>query len=179
MANPHKQRILDAINKFSQTQLDKNKPKESRAHYEKPEKEVEKSCLEWMRSGGWSVQIFEAKATFDPKRGVWRQQAMRAGVCDCMGNDKDGQSVVIEFKAKGKLSSFNRPGNYKQRQFITDKINTNSFACVVDSKERLEQIYTKWRELRAQGLDAKAYLISMLPITNPKTANEDALFGDD
>jgi hypothetical protein len=64
-----------------------------------------------------------------------------------------------------------------------DKINSNVFACVVDSKERLQIIYEKWRELRQNNTDfsvARQYLLSMLPQQKEKTRLDDEpLFADD
>jgi hypothetical protein len=128
----------------------------------KPEKEVESACLSWMRSRGWSIEIYEAKAT-QTSRG-WRNQAMKAGTCDCMGATKEGQSVAIEFKAPGRLSSFNSPGRMRQKLFILKKISSNCFACVVDSVERLETIYLGWCKARVESVDlARAYLMKELP----------------
>lgn len=176
-----RQSTVDALNKYYSRLAKEQMPKEPRAANEKPEKEVEKECTEWMRERGWSVQIFEAKATFDPKRGVWRNQSMKAGTCDCLGNTAQGESVAIEFKAKGRLSSFNRPDNHKQREFITDKINTNAFACVVDSKDRLEAIYIRWAELKAGGHieEARKYLILKLPVLRSTDDFENTLFAED
>ena len=98
----HKLRVKNAIDKYLKKQETKYGPKRTN---EKPEKEVEKTCMELMKSWGWSVEVYEAKATFDPRRGVWRQQAMKAGTSDCMGSTDEGISVAIEFKAKGSLST--------------------------------------------------------------------------
>lgn len=175
MAKNPKQSVIDAINKFSQRKLDEGKPKESRKHYEKPEKEVEKACLEWMRTQGWSVNIFEAKATFDPRRQRYISQSMKAGTCDCMGNTSEGVSVAVEFKAPGAISSFNSPKRIKQKQFIINKILTNCFACVVDSVEKLETIYKQWQFLRADGEAARSYLLKALPKVSEKNV-QDTLF---
>jgi hypothetical protein len=181
----HKKRVLDALNKYSQKQLDEGKPKESRAHYGKPEKEVEKDCLVFMRGRGWSVNIFEAKATWSPSQGCWTQQGMKAGVCDCMGNivsdsHDDGVALAVEFKAPGAISSFNSDKRYLQRKFIVDKINAGAFACVVDSAALLEKIYSRWHEIRATDKSgARQFLISSLPQTRTKTRLEDEPLFDD
>lgn len=174
MAKNTKQSTIDAINKFSQRQLDEYKPKELRAKHGKPEKEVEKACLEWMRSQGWSVQIFEAKATWSPAAGRWLQQAMKAGTCDCLGNTDAGISVAIEFKAPGALQTFNSDNRQRQKKFIIDKINTNVFACVVDSVEKLMHIYARWLEIRTSGAaQGIAYLMSELPKESEKRKRDD------
>lgn len=183
-----KKRVTDALNRYYEKQDREirklNGLSEPRRKNEKPEKEVEKACLEWMRSDkqNWSVEIYEAKATYDPSKGIYRQQSMKAGVCDCMGTLPDGISVAIEFKAPGRLSTFNSERRFKQRKFIVDKINSNAFACVVDSVDRLVTIYERWRELRAANVDfgvARNYLLSMLPQQKEKTRLEDEPLFDD
>lgn len=160
-----KKRVSDALNKFSIADAKKWGPKTPRMKSnKKPEKETEKECLEWMRMKGWSVQILEAKATWSPSLNRWVNHSMAAGTCDCMGSTEDGIAVAIEFKAKGRLSSFNKDSNYRQRKFIVDKINANAFACVVDTSERLQAIYERWMYIRQQSKEqAKAFLISQLP----------------
>lgn len=166
-----KKSTIDAINNFSRKQL----PRETkpRRPNQKPEKLVEKACLAWMREQRWSVNIFEAKATFNPRLGIWMNQAMKAGTADCLGTTETGHSVAIEFKAKGKLSTYAREDNYAQQKFIDEKIAVNCFACVVDSVERLQEIYKKWLDLRMRGLngEAQSYLRSEIP--KRKGSNED------
>jgi hypothetical protein len=185
MAKDRKQSTIDALNRYYQKQLIADKPKESRAHYGKPEKSVERDCLSFMRGRGWSINIFEAKATWSPSQGAWTQQGMKAGVCDCMGNivsegHDDGVAVAVEFKAPGAMSSFNSDKRYLQRKFIVDKINSGAFACVVDSAALLEKIYSRWHEIRATDKSgARQFLISSLPQTRTKTRLEDAPLFDD
>lgn len=187
MSEEHKKRVTDALNKYYAKQ-DKEIRKLNgldgpRRKNEKPEKEVEKACLQYMREQNWLVEIYEAKSTYDPAKGIYRQQAMKAGTCDCMGTLPDGIGVAIEFKAPGRLSSFNAEKRFKQRKFIVDKINSNSFACVTDSVDRLKIIYEKWRELRENNTDfgvARNYLLSMLPQQKEKTGlDSERLFDDD
>jgi|GEM_PF-6065663 len=159
----YKDRVANALLKYHAKQLKKDQGPTRKN--KKPEKQVEKECLIWMRSRGWSVQIYESKATYD-RKGFWRNQAMKAGNADCQGNDNLGNSVVIEFKAPGKLSTFGLDRNYRQQQYIREKIETGSFACVVDSPTLLETIYAKWRTLKDIGAieDAKSVLRNALPI---------------
>lgn len=180
MGKNNKQSTLDALNKYSQKCLDEGKPREVK-HHGKPEKEVEKTCVAWMRSRGWSVNIFEAKANWNPEAGAWVQQGMKAGTCDCMGSTDNGVAIAIEFKAPGRLSTFNSEKRYLQRKFIVDKINANNFACVVDSVDRLENIHKRWSEILAGsgGNMARAYLISMLPPMSETRLKDDKIFDDE
>lgn len=168
MDDSYKCRVRNAIHNF--TKREERKSSGPSRKNQKPEKEVEKLCLEYMRALKWDVNIFEAKATFDPKRGVYRQQSMKSGIADCMGSLPDGIECAIEFKAPGKLYTFAYPRNEKQQIFIQRKIMSNCFAVVVDSVERLDTIYKRWREHRdANDLDfARMYLLSMIPAAKPK-----------
>jgi hypothetical protein len=127
----------------------------------KPEKDLtELPCLSWMREQGWSVNIFESKATFNPKSGKWLQQSMLKGTVDCIGTDSLGHAVFIEFKAPGKLSTL----RVHQQQFIIEKINAGAFAVAVDELDLLKNFYWKWRVKKTHSLeDAKAFLHSQFP----------------
>lgn len=163
MSNDRRKSIEAALHRYSSREAKKLAPKKQKKNAH-PEKDVEKSCLEWMRAKNWNVQIYESKATFDPRRGVWRNQSMAAGNADCQGNLPDGVTIAVEFKAPGKLKNFNREGNERQVEFIYNKIQTNCFACVVDSAERLQLIYEVWDSRRKHSTElAKEYLLSMLP----------------
>lgn len=131
-----KQRIIKAMEKFNK----KHDPTRTRRTNQKPEKDVQDKCLEWMRSSGWEVEIIEAKATFDPKLGIWRNQAVKAGYVDCTGNDSTGHAVAVEFKAPGKLKTLRD----KQREFLVRKIESGCFGVVVDSAALLEKLYHQW-----------------------------------
>ena len=181
MAKNVRQGTIDALSKYHARIERENRPKKARAPNSAPEKEVERECLAWMRKRGWNVQIFEAKATWSKEANCWLSQGMKAGTCDCIGNTADGFGVFVEFKALGKLSTFNRESNGVQRKFILDKINSGVFACVVDSAVLLEIIFDNWMKLKLEGLEAsKKYLISVLPIMSEKTRlKEEALFDED
>ena len=159
MSKDYKQRVQRAIEKNYHRQLKKDKPSTRRNN--KPEKEVETSCLKLMRSWGWSVEIYESKATYDPRRGVWRQQSMKSGTLDCMGVTDQGIAVAVEFKAMGRLSSLRD----NQREFLISRINQFAFACVVDSAIDLNRIYNQWKYIREnQSLNkSRDYLLLMIP----------------
>lgn len=129
-----------------------------------PEKDVEKACLIYMRKLSWDVQIYESKATWDTQSHQWKNQSMKAGNADCQGVMPDGIAVAVEFKAPGKLSTFNLDKNYRQKEFIIKRINQNAFACVVDSADLLHEIYIHWQNMRVIGAaEARDYLLRKLP----------------
>lgn len=155
----YKERARRALEKHHESLLKSSAPKRKN---QKPEKVVQVACVDWMRIKGWDVQIYEAKATFDPRRQVWRNQAMRAGVSDCMGLDSLGSAVFVEFKAPGRRSSFNSPKNFKQKRFLVEKIARGAFGVVVDDVRELERIYLRWIYLATRE-EKIAYLMSELP----------------
>jgi len=129
---------------------------------EKPEKLVEKACVDWMRNQGWKVEIYESKAT--QVNGIWRNQAIKAGTPDCQGVTPDGLAIAVEFKAKGKLKTFTNPKNYRQQEFIKSRINMGAFAAVVDDVETLKKIYEEWEiKRRIEPQLAKLFLLKCLP----------------
>lgn len=156
---PHRDRIKKAIENYINKQ-DRKLNGPTRRNL-KPEKEVEKACLEWMRQEGWSIQIIESKATFDPKRQRYISQSTKAGTSDCFGMTKNVEPCFIEFKAPGKLQTFALEKNGRQQQYLISKIKAGAFGCVVDSVERLKKIYLAWQSLR--GDDAKDFLLNQLP----------------
>ena len=160
----HKSRVKASIERYYARESKKyEKPKRKNA---KPEKGVQVACVAWMRAQGWNVSVFEARATYSPSAGVWKQQAMPAGVSDCMGNMKDGHGVAVEFKAPGRLGTFADVRNDRQREFLITKIESGVFACVVDSVERLQSTYKNWAFCWDHGHyeNAKKYLLGMVPI---------------
>lgn len=163
MDSPHKKRVHDILNRIHSRELKEiSKLQGKGKRNKKPEKEVEKACMKWLKDQGFSVQVYESKAT--QVNGRWVNQAMKAGNSDCMGSTPSGLFAAIEFKAPGKLKTYNRPKNQRQRDFINEKINSGAFACVTDSVERLSTIYSQWEILLDTNKDeAKNYLISMLP----------------
>jgi hypothetical protein len=162
----HKESTSKALERFYLKEMrraEKETNRTKRKKNQKPEKLVERACLEWMRSQGWSVQIFESKATYDPK-GFWRNQSMKAGNADCQGTLPSGRACYIEFKAKGKLSTFKLAKNYRQQMFLKEKILSNAFCAVVDSVELLKEIYERWEHLeKIEPLLARNYLYKKLP----------------
>lgn len=160
-----KTRIQAAVERFHEKDLKEiAKLSGHRKKNQKPEKEVEKACLEWMRIKRWSVQIVESKATYNPHAGRYVSQSTKAGTVDCFGTLPDGVSCFIEFKAPGKLSTFANPKNYRQKEYCLEKINTHAFVCVTDSVERLEKVHRAWEMKRLLDKeDAKNFLLEQLP----------------
>lgn len=165
MSDEYKKRIEKALNKFAERdnkEIQKLNGTIKKRKNQKPEKDVEKECLTWMRGMGWNVQIYESKATLS--NGVWRNQAMAAGNADCQGVMPGGISVAVEFKAPGKLSTFRKEKNQRQIDFIEDRISMGGFACVVDSVSMLKTIYNNWLDKKLLGdEDAIEYLFDALP----------------
>lgn len=157
-----KDRVREAMERHHSKLLNKNT---RGTKNKKPEKDVERFCLEWMRSQGWDVQIMESKATYNPKAGMYlRNTSVSTGTCDCIGTMPDGKFVAIEFKAPGRLSTFASDRNHMQRDYIISKIRSGAFAAVVDSVARLEKIHAAWQDALLISIEkAKDLLLGYLP----------------
>lgn len=163
--NSFRERIKASVEKSSKKDLNEINRLQGKSKKNKsPEKDVEADCLEWMRGLSWDVNIYEAKAVYNPD-GTYRSSRMKAGVCDCMGITPDGIPIYVEFKAKDRRSTFNADKNYNQRKFLLKKIQYCAFAVVVDSADRLMEYWDAWREAVANNgkLQARDYLMSVLP----------------
>jgi hypothetical protein len=103
-----------------------------------PEKLVEKEVLEACKQLNIDVDVIESKATFSKNLGRYTQsRSAPEGMSDLVGNDREGLSVYIELKARGKLRTL-RP---KQKAFLLRKIENNCFAVCVDSADLLFELY--------------------------------------
>lgn len=180
MTKKHNQSTVNALHKYCNKYFGEDKPKKKKTRNKKPEKIVEAECLKYMRNLGWNVQIYESKAVWNSQSQTWSQAGMKYGNSDCMGSMPEGIMVAVEFKAPGSLSTFNREERHLQKQFIIDKIKSNAFACVVDSASLLDQIYSKWKKLRAESMEkAQAFLMDSLPKMREKTRlKEEKLFDE-
>jgi hypothetical protein len=152
----------DALDRYySKLAKQQSKPKRKNR---KPEKEVERFCLEWMRARKWDVQIYESKAVFSARSGRYTGQSMKAGTVDCQGITPDGIPVYIEFKAPGRLSTFSSPKNHRQKEYLVAKIQNGAFGAVVDSANRLDRIFGEYiNRVRSSKDEAKQFLLSELP----------------
>lgn len=158
----YKKRIRGILERQQQKMLDDSK--RIKRKNGKPEKLVEAECLAWMRFMGWDVAIYESKATFNPHKQRYVSASMRAGNSDCMGITSEGFAVYVEFKAKGKLSTFANEKNLRQQDFLISKINHGAFACVVDCVSLLEAYYIQWMQRRTIDVaSAKMFLVEQLP----------------
>ena len=127
----------------------------------KPEKAVEKACMDWLRNNGFSVNVVESKAVYNAQAGRYLKGQTDQGFSDAVGCHNSGLAVFIEFKAPGRLSTL-RPS---QKAFLRDKIDFGAFACVVDGPERLEQIWKEFEKERQSGVNnaaSKTYLLSLI-----------------
>lgn len=108
-----------------------------------PEKLVEQQVLAWAFENRWSLHVFDSKAI---RRGDRMQSnpGIPVGCPDLLGNCPCGFAAYIELK------KHNADGvcRISQRNFLLQKIDSNAFACVVDSPEKIEQLYEKWVALR-------------------------------
>jgi len=177
--NNFKDRISKSLNKVAERDLREIDRMAGRGKKnKKPEKLVEAACLKWMRSFNWDVNIYEAKAVYNPD-GTYRSSRMKAGVSDCMGITPDGVPIYVEFKAKDRRYSFNSPKRKLQKEFLIKKIEYYAFGVVVDSVDKLIEYWTTWESIHDKD-QARGYLMSILPKSKKLAEAQDApLFPED
>lgn len=157
MSNPRRASTEAALNRYYERQL---RQKKTRAKNKQPEKQVAAECVTALRALGAEVQIIEAKAVYNPRVGRYLRGQTNAGTCDCFGVLASGTACFIEFKAPGRLKTL-KP---HQREYLRSKIDNHAFACVVDSAEMLNNIYSNYINWLAQSKNqAKHYLLNLLP----------------
>lgn len=137
----------------------------------KHEKLVESEILAFAFQKRWSLDVFDSAVIPTKQR---QKTKLPNGTPDLVGNDDQGLSLYIELKRKNKEDCC----RLSQHQFLTKKIESNAFACVISSAEQLEIIYNEWLALRKSSLiKAKNYLLNLLPkkvIINNKLYNINA-----
>lgn len=145
----------------------KNKPTEkkqsARGKSKKPEKLVEKDCLDWAKKNSVFLHVVESKAVFSQAAGRYLSGQVESGFPDIVGNNMSGQVMWIELKAKGKRSTLS-PVQYL---FLTEKIKQGCFAVVVDSADLLHEYYYTWKSSK----NPPSYLMSLIPV--PKRVRDE------
>lgn len=167
----HKKNIQNALDKYLNKQIKKSQPTKK---YSKPEKEVEKVVLQYLRQKEFLVFVVESKAVYSEKSSRYLSGQLTPGFSDVVGLTPHGQFVAVELKAKGRLSTL-RPAQY---EFLRSVILNHGFAVVVDSVERLEMIMEEY--LQTPGLmNKRTYLLSQLPQSKEIKEIEQPLFPED
>lgn len=150
-----KQDVIGAIERYIARQT---KTKSSSRKNRSPEKElVRTELMPWLRSKGFYCHVVESKATYNESLGRYLTSQTTVGMPDIIGCDSKGLSVFVEAKAKGRLSTLRD----MQREFLVEVIQRGGFGVVVDSRERLEELYSAFSSLPSDL--AKQYLLDQLP----------------
>lgn len=155
----HKKSVERALSAYCAKQIKKTGPKRKN---KSPEKDVEQECVAWMRAKNWDVQIYSAKATYNPRLGRYMGGSMKAGTVDCQGVMPSGIFVAVEFKSPGNIKAFNLPKNCRQKEYLKEKIKNNAFGACVDSVKLLQLIFETWEKIEDRD-QKRAYLFSKLP----------------
>lgn len=149
----------NALKNYSKKILGQGKRK-TRGKNKRPEKSTEKQCMDWFHEHGFSMHVVEAKAVYSQSAGRYLSGQVAAGFSDAAGCAPDGIGCFVEFKAKGRLSTL-RP---QQREFLKAKILRGCFSCVVDSCEKLSELYSRWKKEKRRGPEyGISYLMGELP----------------
>lgn len=149
----HRKSTLAAMNRYFTKQARKDSPKPKRAPNKRPEKDLEKEVLVWLRDNGFSCHVIEAKATYNPKAGAYISAPVIKGMPDIVGCTPKGVACFIELKAPGRRSTL-KP---HQRNFLKTKITYGCFSVCVDSVAMLEKFYADFMV----GVDLNSLLPSV------------------
>jgi hypothetical protein len=125
----------------------------------KPESWVEQQVMAWAFQNKWSVDIFDSRAIVSGRK-TKKNPGIIVGCSDLVGNDAFGLSVYVELKKEGEDGVC----RFSQHKFLTRKIESNAFACVVGSVVRLKYLYDEWTSLRQTSFKkAREFLLKELP----------------
>jgi len=133
--------IKSALTKYSQKQIKSNKKKKKSTKRKgiAPEKQVEKEVMPWLKLNGFSCNVVESKAVYNPMLNRYVRGQTDAGFPDIAGCTPYGYGAFIELKAKGTRRTLKE----HQRAFLIEKIECGAFAVCVDGVECLREIYIK------------------------------------
>lgn len=137
----------------------------------KPEEEVKRVVMAWLKEHGFSCHVVEAKAVYSKRAGRYVSSQTTPGFSDIVGACPNGLAAFIELKAPGKRSTL-REG---QRAFLVEKIDKGAFAVCVDSVECLATVWEAFEHrVRMEPQLARALLLRHLP--QERSAAEDEIF---
>lgn len=129
------------LEKYFNKQARKNDPLRKKRKYSRPEKQVEKEVMAWLKDHDFSCHVVEAKAVYSPSAGIYLNSQAEPGMSDVIGCTPDGRGCFIELKARDRRSALKD----HQRRFLLSKISRGAFACVVDSVEYLEKCWSHYK----------------------------------
>lgn len=157
----YRDKIKRATEQFVKRETSAQGPKRNN---KKPEKEVEKQVLVWLKQNNFCCDVVEAKATFSVASNRYTGRAASPGMSDIIGNTSNGLAVFIELKAPGRrVGSALRED---QRAFLTRKIQSGCFAVVADSAEYIDRVWKHYLTLSQE--EKISYLLNEIPKHNPR-----------
>lgn len=165
-----KKRIENAVGNYIKKHVsDSNKLK--RMHG-RPEKEVEKSVMQWLSSQNIFATVIESKAVYSAAAGRYLTGQAISGYPDIAGLNDQGLFVAIELKSPGRRSTLRD----SQRAFLEQVIHQNGFACCTDSVSHLSSLYFSWLNLDKNARQTALY--NDLPRRKVTDRESDTLFDE-
>lgn len=145
-----------SLERYYQRQLNEqersHRPKRKNA---KPEFEVKKAVMVWLKENHFSCDAVESKAVYSARAGRYLNSQATPGFADIAGACPNGLGCFIELKAPGKRSTL----RHTQRDFLMGKINLGCFAVCVDSVSCLQLIWNEFGELRVSDTESAKNLL--------------------
>lgn len=146
----YKKRVQKAFDIYMERSIEK--PKKRSKKNDDPEKRFVKQLLEYLRNQGFSAEVVESKAVYNPRIGRYLSSQTTPGHSDISGTDPDGIAVFIECKALGKRATI----RINQYEFLIDKIEKNAFAICTDSIEHFKCLYQMFKHTHDRTLRQRA-----------------------
>jgi hypothetical protein len=149
----HKKRIMSIVKRLHKKEL-RSKRKKNNENLEGP---VVLEIKNELFKLGFSLDVVEAKATWNERAGRYISSQAVPGFPDLCGTGPDGESVWIEVKARGKRHTI-RPAQFN---FLLEKIKQGAFAICADSSQYAIELFNKWKSMDKTA--RRNFLISNLP----------------
>jgi len=172
----HEKRVIAAIEKHAQKDLDATKRDKTKRKNAAPEAAVGKTVDKWAKDTGWFFHKYESKAKHVQLAGgvsIHKSAGVNVGTPDRLGCSENGIFVAVELKAPGKRSTVTP----EQREFLTGVIMNHGFGVVVDSAELLDEYWTRWCVFnKCNGV---GYLLECLPQKKASDKDETPAWDND
>lgn len=165
-----KKRIENSINKYNEKHIKKDTL--SKRKNSKPEKELEKQIMPYLKQAGIFCWVVDSSAVYSKSAGRYLYSQSDVGTPDLLGVNSQGQFVAVELKAPGRRSSLKE----HQRQFLIRIIEHHGFAMCCDSVQSFLDLYASW--LAAPVNNRQAILLNSLPRRRDADFGAATLFED-
>jgi hypothetical protein len=154
-----------ALMKHHANLLPKRRKSSGKRKNQKPEADLKKLVMAWLKSNRFLCNAVESKAVYSHSAGRYISGQTDAGFSDIVGTSPFGQAVFIELKAPGRRGTLKE----HQREFLLDRISCGAFAVCIDSVEDLAKVWDEWHKASDRSF-AKNLLANHLPVEKSRVS---------